>query len=121
MRAERKHGTSAWTFRKKLGYLSDSVFSFTDLPIKLLVWVGGLIALASAAYGVIVMVLRLLGVIEVEGFAVLVLLVIFFGAFNVFALGVVGTYAWRAFENTKARPNHIVQREHSFEPPDPAE
>jgi hypothetical protein len=27
---------------------------------------------------------------------------------------VVGAYAWRAFENTKARPLAIVQRRYSF-------
>jgi glycosyltransferase involved in cell wall biosynthesis len=118
VRAERKHGKSAWTFRKKLGYLSDSVFSFTDLPIKLLVWIGGIVALMAAAYGLIVAMMRLLGFIDVAGFTVLLLAVVFFGAFNVFALGVVGAYAWRAFENTKSRPLHIVQREDEFGPQD---
>jgi polyisoprenyl-phosphate glycosyltransferase len=116
LRAERRHGKSAWTFRKKLGYLSDSVFSFTDLPIKLLTWIGGLFAIVLGIYGLIVLGLRLLGLIDVPGFTMLILLVVFLGALNIFALGVVGTYAWRAYENTKARPIHIVQREHEFGP-----
>ena len=114
VRAERKHGTSAWTLRRSSGYLSDSVFSFTDLPVKLLVWIGGIIALAAGTYGLVVAALRLLGYIDVAGFTVLILLVVFFGAFNIFALGVVGVYAWRTYENTKARPQHIVLDEHEF-------
>jgi glycosyltransferase involved in cell wall biosynthesis len=116
VRAERKHGTSAWTFRKKIGYLSDSVFSFTDLPIRLLTWVGGLFAVVLGIYGLAVAVLRLLGLIDVPGFTMLIVLVAFLGALNIFALGVVGTYAWRAYENTKARPIHVVQQEDRFGP-----
>ena len=116
VRAERKHGRSAWTFRKKVGYLSDSVFSFTDLPIKLLTWVGGLFAIVLGIYGLAVAALRLLGLIDVPGFTMLIVLVAFLGALNIFALGVVGTYAWRAYENTKARPIHVIQQEDRFGP-----
>ncbi|RYZ85790.1 MAG: glycosyltransferase, partial [Proteobacteria bacterium] len=41
VRQTRQHGKSAWTLRKKVTYLMDSVFAFTDLPIKLLIRVGG--------------------------------------------------------------------------------
>ncbi len=40
-RLERQHGKSAWTLHKKMNYLMDSVFAFTDLPIRLLIRVGG--------------------------------------------------------------------------------
>jgi hypothetical protein len=33
---------------------------------------------------------------------------LFFGAVNLIALGLVGNYAWRAYENSKARPLAIV-------------
>ena len=39
-RLPRAEGKSAWTFAKKLRYLSDSIFSFTDLPIRFLLFVG---------------------------------------------------------------------------------
>src|SRR5262245_55747622 len=40
VRKARVYGKSAWTFRKKFTYLLDSVFAFTDLPIRLLVFCG---------------------------------------------------------------------------------
>ena len=40
VRQQREIGRSAWTFRKKLRYLMDSVFAFTDLPIRLLLGLG---------------------------------------------------------------------------------
>ena len=39
-RRARAFGKSAWTFRKKLTYLLDSVFSFTDLPVRILTLIG---------------------------------------------------------------------------------
>lgn len=113
-RMERKHGTSAWTFAKKFNYMMDSVFAFTDLPIRLLIRAGGLVALASGGFAVLVVLSRLLGGITVPGYTLTILMIVFFGALNLFALGVVGSYAWRAYENTKARPLHVVLRQHHF-------
>lgn len=115
-RLERRHGQSSWTLRKKLEYLADSVYSFTDLPIRLLVRVGGAVAFVFGLFGLVVAVARILGLIDVPGYAALTLLIVFFGALNLFGLGIVGSYAWRAYENSKARPLHIVLREHAFEP-----
>jgi glycosyltransferase involved in cell wall biosynthesis len=116
IRAERRHGRSAWTFRKKMDYLTDSVFSVTDLPIRLLVRVGGFFALAFGLFGLLVALARLLGLVEVPGFTALAVLVVFLGAVNLLGLGIVGSYAWRAYENTKQRPLHVVLRQVDFEP-----
>jgi glycosyltransferase involved in cell wall biosynthesis len=116
VRQERKHGTSAWTFSKKLNYLMDSVFSFTDLPIQLLLRIGGIATILSAILGLIVVTSKYLGGIQVPGYAALFLAIVFFGALNLFSLGIVGTYAWRTYENTKARPLHVILRSHSFVP-----
>jgi nicotinamide riboside transporter PnuC len=55
------------------------------------------------------------GLIVVPGYAAIVLTVIFFGALNLFALGIIGAYVWRAFENTKRRPDAIVMSRAEFE------
>lgn len=113
-RQERKHGKSAWTLQKKLNYLMDSVFSFTDLPIRLLIRTGGGAAILSGLFGILVAVFRLAGLIEVTGYAPTILSIIFFGSLNLFGLGIVGSYAWRTYENTKARPLRVVLRCHLF-------
>jgi glycosyltransferase involved in cell wall biosynthesis len=117
-RLERAHGASAWTFRKKMNYLMDSVFSFTDLPIRLLVRIGGMTALLAGVLGVAVAIGRLAGLIAVPGYAMTMLTIIFLGAVNLFGLGVVGSYAWRIYENTKGRPHTVLMRTHVFSPND---
>jgi glycosyltransferase involved in cell wall biosynthesis len=107
-RATRKHGKSAWTFRKRLEYMMDSIFSFTDFPIKGLFYLGGFGIIISVFLGVLTLLARVTGWIVVPGYATTVLIVLFFSALNVFGLGVVGSYAWRAYENTKLRPEAIL-------------
>lgn len=107
-RRERQHGKSTWTLKKKVNYLLDSVFSFTDLPIRLLTLFGLLGIVVSVLLGLIVLSAKLYGDIAVPGYAATVLTVTFFGAINALGLGIIGTYAWRAFENTKGRPLAVV-------------
>jgi len=114
VRRPRLHGRSAWTLGRKVEYLLDSVFSFTDLPIRLLVRAGGAVAILAGVLGLLIATMRLVGAIDVPGYAALALLVVFFGAANVFGLGIVGTYAWRAYENTKDRPLHVVLRSETY-------
>lgn len=113
-RQPRRHGQSGWTFARKFNYMMDSVFAFTDLPIRLLIRGGALVAALSGAFAAVVVVSRLSGWIDVPGYTLTILSIIFFGALNLFALGVVGSYAWRGYENTKARPLHLVLRQHQF-------
>lgn len=113
-RRRRIHGKSAWTFRKKLTYLMDSVFAFTDLPIRLLIRIGGGGALLSGLMGCVVLVARLMGAINVPGYAITMIAITFLGAVNLLALGIVGSYAWRTYENTKRRPLAVILKQEAF-------
>lgn len=103
-RQERVHGTSAWTLRKKVNYLMDSVFSFTDLPIRLLTRVGAFGSVLAAVFGLFTLAAKLHGMIEVPGYAMIMLTITFLGCLNLLGLGIVGSYAWRTYENTKIDP-----------------
>ena len=61
-----------------------------------------------------VLVARLLGQIGVPGYAMTLIAILFFGALNLLSLGIVGTYAWRAYENTKQRPQAVALRVDRF-------
>ena len=114
VRQPRRHGESAWTWRKKIAYLADSVFAFTDLPVRLLTRAGMLGMAVAAALALAVLVARLLGQIGVPGYAMTMIAILFFGALNLLSLGIVGTYAWRAYENTKQRPQAVALRVDRF-------
>lgn len=116
-RLERQLGVSAWTFKKKINYMMDSIFSFTDLPIKMLTRIGGIGILVFGITGVITFISKLIGLISVPGYTAMFLAVGFFGAINLFGLGIIGSYAWRTYENTKARPLSVCLSVESFNAP----
>lgn len=111
-RQARQEGRSSWTLSKKFDYMLDSIFSFTDYPIRLLTRVGAIGTLLSVAISGIVIVGRLLGIIDVPGYAALMIAIIFWGTVNLLGIGLVGTYAWRGYENSKRRPLSIVAIRH---------
>jgi hypothetical protein len=113
-RQQRLHGDSAWRFGQKLKYLLDSVYSFSDLPIKSFVALGVLGVVTSALMGLAVLVSRISGAIAVPGYATTVIAVVFFSGLNMLGLGIIGSYVWRAYENTKSRPLAVVMRERRF-------
>jgi polyisoprenyl-phosphate glycosyltransferase len=118
-RAPRRHGRSAWSFSRKRKYLMDSVFAFSDLPIRLLIATGGVGLAAAVVLALVVGVARIAGLVEVPGYAMTMITLLFFGGLNAFGLGIVGAYTWRAYENTKHRPLAIVQRAEAFERREP--
>jgi glycosyltransferase involved in cell wall biosynthesis len=113
-RLPRLSGKSGWTLRKKVKYLFDSLFAFSDLPIRLLAFFGAVGLVTSAVVSVIVLIAKLLGLVAVPGYAATVLILTFFSGLNSFGLGVIGSYVWRTFENTKGRPLAIVMAAEEF-------
>lgn len=113
-RQERQHGKSAWSTKKKFIYLSDSIFSFTSLPITLILTVGFLGATAALVFALVTLVAWLSGAIVVPGYTTLMFVLLFATGSILFALGIVGTYVWRAYENTKNRPPSVVMMQQDF-------
>ncbi len=114
-RRARAYGKSTWTLGKKVDYLLDSVFAFTDLPIRILTVLGALGFAVAACLAVFVVVMRLTGEIEAAGYTTTILVITFFGALNTLGLGFIGSYAWRSYENTKKRPLALVRTARAFD------
>ena len=113
-RLPRSEGTSGWTLAKKFRYLSDSIFSFTDLPIRFLLLVGTLGSLIVSLTAVVVGATWWLNGTHVPGYTPIMLAVLLVGFVLILALGIVGSYVWRTYENTKHRPLTIVQSVRDF-------
>jgi glycosyltransferase involved in cell wall biosynthesis len=104
----RQEGSSAWTFSRKLDYMMDSIFAFTDYPIRLLIRIGSIGSILAIFFGIVILIARLAGAIEVPGYTALMIAILNLSALNLFGLGMVGTYAWRGYENSKQRPLAVV-------------
>lgn len=113
-RREREAGESGWTFRRKLRYLTDSFFSFTDLPIRILTWFGFVGFLAAVLVTLVVLLGRAFGLIDVPGYSATVLVVVAFSTLNLLSIGLIGNYVFRTYENTKQRPLSLVAGRFEF-------
>ena len=116
----RAAGRSGWTLARKIKLVVDSVISFTDLPIKWCSYAGAALIALSIVVGV-------LGLTQLPtlGAALLLILAAVFGlaGLQLLALGLVGEYVWRAFDEARGRPQYIIEsvvgspaERNSFEP-----
>lgn len=103
-RGPRHSGRSGWTFRRKLAYLSDSIFSFSDLPLRIVQIIGFAGTTMSVLVGLVIGLAWAFGAISNPGYTPIMLAILGSSSMILSALGVIGSYVWRAYENSKHRP-----------------
>lgn len=114
-RRARQAGQSAWSFSKRFRYMLDSIFSFSDLPIMLALWLGFIGCVTSVASAGVTLIAKLTGYIAEAGYTTLVIMITFFGSLILLVQGILGCYIWRTAENTKRRPLRIVSHVVTFD------
>ncbi len=114
-RHARLAGKSAWTFSKKLQYCIDSIFNFTDLPIRLLLSLGAAGSILAFCLAMVVLTVKMTSGIAIPGYTPIVLSISFFSGLITLGLGLIGQYLWLALKNTRNRPNFIIQTAQQFD------
>lgn len=108
-RLERKIGKSRWTLRKKIRLVMDTLFSFSSLPITVVLVVGAVSITAAMIWAVVVLISKLLGAIEVSGWSTLFIFNLFSFGVTMMTLGILGEYLWRTFDASRNRPPYIIE------------
>lgn len=111
LRKEREIGKSRWTLKKKVRLVSDTLFSFSTVPISFITGVGFLSLAGSLLWAVIVLITKITMGIDVEGFTTLFIFQLFSFGVTMMTLGVLGGYLWRTFDASRNRPVYIVEKE----------
>jgi len=109
VRQRREKGQSAWKLGRRFRYMLDSLFSFSDLPVTLLLWLGGAGIAISILLSLVVLFARLTHNINVPGYTPIVLVQLFSFSVLLLSQGIIGSYLWRTFENTKKRPLTLIR------------
>lgn len=110
-RLARKIGTSKWTLKKKIRLVSDTLFSFSTLPIKMVLLVGTVSFCGSLLWAIIVLISKLVGLINVSGYTTLLIFNLFSFGVVMLTLGILGEYLWRIFDASRNRPPYIIEDE----------
>jgi dolichol-phosphate mannosyltransferase len=109
-RHERAAGKPRQTLGRLFRYAFDAIFSFSYKPLRMLMALGVLITTIGAAMTTFYWTRRLLGIETAPtGFTTLVTLVLFLGGVQLVAIGVLGEYLARIYDEVKQRPLYIVK------------
>lgn len=110
-RLARKMGKSKWTLKKKIRLVSDTLFSFSTLPITIVSLVGTVSCLGALIWAILVFIFKILGLIKVSGWTTLFMFNLFSFGIIMLTLGILGGYLWRAFDASRNRPPYIIEEE----------
>ena len=108
-RLERKIGKSTWTLKKKIKLVSDTLFSFSNLPITLVSLVGFFSCAGALLWALVVFIYKMLDKIEVSGWTTLFIFNLFSFGIIMLTLGILGEYLWRTFDSSRKRPTYIIE------------
>lgn len=111
VRRERKIGKSRWTLKKKIRLVSDTLFSFSTVPISFVTTIGFLSCVGALLWAIIVFVVKLTSGISAQGFTTLFIFQLFSFGVIMMTLGLLGGYLWRTFDASRNRPVYIIEQQ----------
>jgi len=103
-RDERIAGETKYSLSKMIRLAIDGILSFSIRPIKFIHTMAGTLLFSA-------LIMLLIGLLTPQSFyfIAMVTTILFIGALQLFAIGIVGEYVGRIFEEVKNRPNYIIK------------
>jgi len=108
---ERFGGKSNYPLRKLINLQFDLVASFSDFPIKLIMYGGLFMSFMGVCFGTFLAVARLVYGVRwaAEGIFTLFAILFVFVGLQFFALGIIGEYIGRIFREVRKRPEYVIE------------
>lgn len=107
-RPKRVFGKSTNSLIKNLDWAKKGIISFSNVPLSILTAVGLLSLILSTLIAITVIAIKIFNPeIAPRGLTSIILLVLFFGSLNLFAIGIVGEYIAKIMAEVKNRPRLI--------------
>jgi len=114
-RDKRYAGETKYPYRKMIKFALDGITSFSTAPLKLASWMGYMAALLAILYLLSVFIQKLMGA-TVDGWATIMVALLFLGSVQLICLGILGEYLGRIFNEVKPRPMYVVEEVRSVTP-----
>ena len=106
---ERAHGKSSFSSKRLFGLAFDGLLSFSTVPLRIAMYAGAVIAVASIGLGTFYLVRTLLFGIDVPGFASIIVSTLALSGFTMLQIGLMGLYLGRIYDEVKARPLYLIR------------
>lgn len=107
-RAERFAGESKYPLKKMLSFALNAITSFSTKPLRLITGVGLIMFIVSVMAIIWTICVKITGS-AVKGWSSTTCSIWFIGGLQLFALGIIGEYIGKIYEEVKHRPRYIVE------------
>ena len=108
--AAREEGTSSYNFYKLVRYNFDLLANFSRAPLEFFTIFGFIVAFLSMLLFIYLMVSRIVSGPDVQGVFTLFAILFFLVGVLLMALGIVGEYIGRIYEEVRKRPRFVIKR-----------
>lgn len=105
----RKQGKSTYSPKRLIEYFAQMVLDYSDLPLRLVGYLGLIVATISFGLGAYYLTRALGGGVGVEGWATIVLLICFFSGLILMSLGIIGVYLMRVLRSINVVRSYDVR------------
>jgi dolichol-phosphate mannosyltransferase len=109
-RPARQAGDSKYSTLKLLQLATDGIFAFSLVPLRLATVLGGLAVVVATVWAIVVVFAKLGWDRSPQGFSSVIITIVFLSGTNLFFLGVIGEYVGRTYEESKGRPQYLVDQ-----------
>lgn len=117
-RESRHSGDSGFTLLRYVRFAADGILSFSHFPLQLVTYIGFTFSFISFLLALYFLIGKLSGFLpDVPGWASLAVSILFIGGVQMLAIGVLGQYVGRIYDEVKRRPQYITRRELGFDEP----
>lgn len=106
-------GDSKFSGWKLWNFAIEGITSFSLVPLKIWVYIGGLGAVFAILYASFIVIRTMIFGIDVPGYASLLVVMLFFGSLQLISLGVIGEYIGRIYFESKQRPLYLIRKKYS--------
>jgi glycosyltransferase involved in cell wall biosynthesis len=101
-------GQTKWSYWKLWNLAIEGITSFTTIPLRIASYLGVVTSLVAFLFAIWIVFKTLVWGEPVAGYPTLMVVILFLGGVQLAALGVIGEYLGRTFNETKRRPLYIV-------------
>ena len=115
VRPARTAGETSFGYFGLFRFALDGLTAFTTLPLKVWTGVGVIAAFLAIVFAAVIVGQVLIGGREVPGYASLMVVILFGFALQLIALGVLGEYIGRMYQEVKGRPVYMVRERIGFD------
>ncbi|MGC8603638.1 MAG: glycosyltransferase family 2 protein [Desulfomonilaceae bacterium] len=108
-REPRYAGKTKWNYWRLWNFAVEGITSFSQVPLQLAAHLGLIVSALAFLYAVYLVIGTIVYGNPVKGYPSMMVTLLFLGGVQLIALGVIGEYLGRIYEETKGRPVYLVR------------